>query len=317
MATPNTLEKAIWLKLMGLGIIPGAGLGNVFYVDGVNGNDAWDGLTPNTPFATITHALTQCVADNDDYIIVLDHWQEVVAINVTRVHIIGIPANPNHSFVQMNAAADTAIFTVTALSNNCEIAGFSFGGGATHAAIENVAGTPMGLYIHHCQFGYAFAQNTPQDGIRIGINATNIRVEHCKFLGPDSPEGTITRDGIHWVSGGDPMGGAFHKNVFHGLSGGIGINLAAVAALTGGFIIDENLFYVAIADAMAAGWAITLAGPGNVAHCLISGNYASQTGDNTGTNPFRDLSTGVLATCLNGWVGNYVGQLISAGPAVV
>ena len=30
-------------------MIPGAGLGNVFYNDGVNGLDANDGLTPQTP----------------------------------------------------------------------------------------------------------------------------------------------------------------------------------------------------------------------------------------------------------------------------
>ena len=317
MATPNTLEKAIWLKLMGLGIIPGAGLGNVFYVDGVNGNDAWDGLTPNTPFATITHALTQCVADNDDYIIVLDHWQEVVAINVTRVHIIGVPRRSDYSFVQLNAAADTAIFTVTAQSNNCEIAGFSFGGGATHGAIENVGGTPMGLYIHHCQFGHSFAGNTPQDGIRIGLNATALRVEDCSFYGNEAEGGgTLTRDGIRFAGAGDPLGGVFHNNVFTGLPG-VGINIVSVAAGSGGFIIDENKFFAEIADAKAAGWAITLQGPGTVKGCLVAHNFASQCGDNTGNNPYRDLSTGFLATCLNGWVANYAGNALSPGPAVV
>jgi len=51
--------------------------------------------------------------------------------------------------------------------------------------------------------------------------------------------------------------------------------------------------------------------------CLVSHNFASQTGDATGNNPYRDLSTGVLATCLNGWVANYAGHTLSAGPAVV
>jgi hypothetical protein len=304
MATPNTLEKAIWLKLMGLGIIPGAGLGNVFYVDGINGNDLWDGLTPATPFATITYALTQCVADNDDYIIVLDHWQEVVAINVTRVHIIGIPHNPNHSFVQMSAAADTAIFTVTALANNCEIAGFSFGGGATHASIENVGGTPMGLYIHDCQFGHAFASNAPQvpqDGIRIDINATNIRVERCSFYGVACC-GTLTRDGIRWTSGGDPLNGTIIDNQFLGCPN-VGINFLAVAANTGGITIKDNIF---ACPGDVQGCAVTL--QANCAGFLVVGNKALY-GDVTAAmiqNPYLDAAPAFN----NHWMANYKGNAL-------
>lgn len=292
-------------------------IGRIFYVHGFNGDDNNNGIDPGTPFATIAHALDQCVDDRNDYIIVLDHWQEAmpIDINKTRVHIIGLSISSNHPFVMLNAAADTAIFTVTASSNNCEIAGFSFGGGASHAAIENVGGTPMGLYIHDCEFGHSFAGNTPQDGILIDLNATNLRVEHCTFLGNEAEGGgTITRDGIRFIGGGDPLGGVFKDNVFTGIPG-VGINIAAVAANTGGFIILENKFFAEIADAKAAGWAITLTA--NVKGSLVSHNFASQTGDGTGNNPYRDLTTGVLATCLNGWVANYTGPALSAGPAVV
>jgi len=298
MATPNTLEKAIWLKLMGLGIIPGAGLGNVFYVDGVNGNDLWDGLTPNTPFLTITHALTQCVADNDDYIIVLEHWQEVVAINVTRVHIIGIPSNPNHSFVQMNAAADTAIFTVSALSNNSEIAGFSFGGGINHAGIENVAGTPMGLYIHHCQFGHAFAQDTPQDGIRIGSNATAIRIERCFFFG-DSGKGTLSRDGIRFGAAANSYGGAIVNNRFQGITG-ISIDILSHGE---DLVITGNKFSV---PDLANGEAITLAAA-TVDGVLVDDNAAMNGNAQVGyaQNPYRDLNAPN-----NHWGRNYRGNAV-------
>ena len=326
--------KAIWVLLQGTtnpnvtslinnlyqkleGAKAGYGsVGNIFFVHGFTGLDTNDGLTPATPFLTITHALTQCANDHDDYIIVLEHWQEVVAINVTRVHIIGATKNPTQAFVQMNAAADTPIFTVTALSNHCEIAGFSFGGGATHAGIENVAGTPMHLHIHDCMFGHSFAGDTPQDGIRIGVNATNLRVENCIFLGVDAEGGgTLTRDGIRFTSGGIPLGGSFKGNIFTGIPG-VAINIVQVAANSGGFIIEDNRFMAEIADAQAAGWAITLQGPGTVKGCLIAHNFASQTGDDTGNNPYRDLSTGVLATCLNGWVANYAGNVLSPGPAV-
>jgi hypothetical protein len=298
MATPNTLEKAIWLKLLSLGIVPTA-LGNIFYVNGITGSNLNDGLTPATAWATITYALTNCVAGNDDYIIVIDHWQEVVAINVTRVHIIGIPANPNHSFVQMNAAGNTAIFTVTALSNNCEIAGFSFGGGAAHAAIENVGGTPMGLYIHHCQFGHAFANNTPQDGILIDVNATNIRIENCTFYG-NLAGGTLTRDGIHWAGGGDPLNGAIVNNQFLACPG-VGINFVVVAANTGGIVIKNNIF---ACGADVQGSAITLGA--TCAGFLVSGNNALY-GDVTAAmlnNPYLDQA----AAANNHWMANYKGN---------
>ncbi len=294
-------------------------IGRVFYVN-LGGVDAVGrGTDPGNPFLTITYALAQCVADRNDYIIVLDAWQEAmpIVVDVTRVHIIGLGVNSNHPFAMLNATADTAIFTVSASSNNAEIAGFQLGGGATHAGIENPGGTPMGLYIHDCIFGHSFAGDTPQDGIRIDLNATNIRIERCVFLGNEAEGGgTLTRDGIRWTSGGDPLGGVIIANTFTGLVG-VGINITQVAANTGGFIIKDNLFMAEIADAKAAGWAITLQGAALVKGSLVVGNMASQAGDNAGNNPYRDLSTGALATCLNGWVNNHDGNALSPGPAVV
>jgi len=319
---PNYVDWAIWSKLSMLG--PGMGMGfpigagNVFWVDGFNGNDGWVGTRPDQPFATITYALTQCVADHNDYILVIDAWQEAaaVAINKTRTHIIGLGnylrPNQNHPFVMLNAVADHAIFTVTALSNNCEIAGFSFGGGATHGAIENTGGIPMGLHIHDCEFGHQFAGNTPQDGINIASNATNIRIENCIFLGLDAGtkvDGTITRDGIHMACAGDPRSGVIRDNRFMGLGGGIGINLSAPFE-DGAWIVEDNYFFIPIVDALAAGWAITL--QANVAGCMVNNNFAMQTCDGTGNCPYRDLSTGVLATCKNGWGMNYSGQAVIA-----
>lgn len=283
------------------------GAGRIFFVDGLNGNNANIGTDPNFPWLTITYALTQCVNDRNDYIIVLDHWQEVVNINVTRVHIIGLSnflrPNSNHSFVQMNAAADTAIFLLTTLSNNCEIAGFSFGGGATHAGIENAGGTPMGVHIHDCVFGHTFAGGTPQDGIRIAVNATNIRIEDCVFLGAPGGKGTLTRDGIRWVSGGDPLNGYIGENEFKALPG-IGINFAAVAAATGGITIKDNIFSC---ESDKQGSAITLTA--NCRGFLVSGNKAlyGQSTALMAQNPYLDQAT---VAPLNAWMANYKGNVL-------
>ena len=283
------------------------GAGRVFFVDGIAGDDGNVGTRPDLPFATITFALTQCTADRNDYIIVLDHWQEVVAITITRVHIIGMSnylrPSSNHSFVQMNAAADTAIFTVTALSNHVEIAGFSFGGGATHAAIENTGGTPMGLHIHDCVFGHSFAGGTPQDGIRIELNATNIRIEHCVFLGTPGGKGTITRDGIRWQGAGAPLNGDIENNQFKGLPG-IAMNFVSVGPATGGITIKDN---VIVCEGDTQGSAITLAAA--TRGFLVVGNKAMYGQLTAGmiNNPYLDNA---IVAPFNTWVANYKGNVL-------
>lgn len=305
----TNVDDAIYTLLQSWGAWIGSpiGAGRVFFVDGLAGNNGNIGTDPNQPWLTITYALTQCVNDRNDYIIVLEHWQEVVDINVTRVHIIGLSnylrPNSNHSFVQMNAAADTAIFTVTALSNNCEIAGFSFGGGATHAGIENAGGTPMGLHIHDCVFGHSFAGGTPQDGILIGLNATNIRIEHCVFLGAPGGKGTLTRDGIRWAGAGDPLNGNIENCQFKALPG-IGLNFVSVADDTGGITIKDNIFSC---ESDKQGAAITLG-----ATCrgfLVSGNKAlyGQTTAAMANNPYLDQA---IVAPFNAWMANFKGNVL-------
>jgi hypothetical protein len=294
------------------------GIGRVFYVHNWTGSDNNNGIDPGTPFATIAHALTECVDDRNDYIIVLQHWQEdPIAIDKTLVHIIGISNNPALPFICLNNAANNdAIFTITAECNHVEIAGFMLGGGAGHAAIENLGGTPQQAYIHNCVFGHRFSGNTPQDGILIGVNATGIHIEDCIFFGLDAAhkvDGLITRDGIHIATGADPMNGVIRNNRFMGIPG-VGINLSCTLE-NGGWIIEDNRFFIPIVDALAAGWAITLQSP--VAGCMVNNNHAMQTGDGTGNNPYRDLSNpGLIAQLKNGWGMNYSGQAVIA-PATV
>lgn len=306
---PNQVEWAIWGLLNAWPAWLGFPVGNgrTFFVDGINGNNANVGTRPDQPWLTITYALTQCVAERNDYIFVLDHWQEVVDINITRVHIIGLSnylrPNSNNALVQMNAAADTAIFTVTALSNNCEIAGFSFGGGANHAGIENAGGTPMGLHIHDCQFGHSFAGGTPQDGIRIELNATNIRIEDCVFLGTPGGKGTLTRDGIRFQGGGDPLNGYIGESEFKALPG-VGINFVSVGPATGGITIKDNIFSC---ESDKQGAAITLAA--STRGFIVSGNKAlyGHTTAAMAANPYLDQTT---VAPFNAWMANYKGNAL-------
>jgi len=298
--SPEVLDL---LRKLGAGGIP-IGAGKVFWVNtvGEGGDDGNVGTRPDQPFLTITHALTQCDSERNDYIMVIDDYQEpaAVAINKTRVHIIGLGnyfrPNSNHAFVALNALANHAIFIVSSNSNNCEIAGFALGGGAAHAGIENSAGTPMGLHIHDCVFGHFFSHNTPQDGIRVGANATNIRIEHCVFLGTSvNAQGLLTRDGIRFAAAANSYGGAIVDNILQGLPI-VAINISGHGEA---LVIKENVFTV---PDSANGEAITLGATS--LGCLVLDNKAAHgMGEAAGNafNPYRDLS-GVNTN--NGWAWN-------------
>ena len=259
---------------------------------------------------SIIEALTLCVAGNNDYVMVIEDWQEAATIdvNITRTHIIGLAnylrPNSNNTFVALNSVTnDFPIFTVSGLSEYCEIAGFMIAGGATEAGIENVAGTPSSLHIHDNTFGHIFSANTPQDGIRISINATNIRIENNVFLGTPGGKGLITRDGIRWLAGGDPLNGDIENNQFNGLPG-IGINFAQVAAATGGITIKDNII---ACGADTQGDAITMAAV--TRGCLIVGNKAIY-GPATAAmvnNPYLDQT---IVAPFNAWMANYKGNAL-------
>ena len=288
-------------------------MGNVFFQDWWLGDDVnYDGTLPaleagtnHGPFKTYAHALTQCAHDHDDYIIIVDQWGEPtpVAISVRGVHTIGLSTNPSRLWPVWpvnDVTGDTAILTISSPSNMCEIAGLDFGGGATHAAIENVAGTPMGAYIHHCMFGALWAGDTPQDGIRIGVNATALRVEACKFLGTKvGAQGALTRDGIRFGAAANSRGGDLVDNIFQG------IDNVAIDILSHGeaLVIKRNEFTV---EDLANGEAITIAG-GTCAGIMVDDNHAmngnAQVG--YGFTPYRDLNAPS-----NHWGRNYRGNTV-------
>ncbi|MBU0599014.1 hypothetical protein KKF61_08590 [Patescibacteria group bacterium] len=312
MAAPSHVSNAIYDLLskqcpaMWLGFPIGTGV--VYWVDSANGNDGNNGKRPDEAFATITFALTQCVDNNNDYIMVIEDWQEAatITVNVDRVHIIGLAnylrPNTNNPFVGLNSVTnDFPIFTVGSLGAYCEIAGFMIGGGANHAGIENPAGTPSSLHIHDNVFGHSFSGNTPQDGIFIDINATNIRIENNVFLGTPHGKGVITRDGIRWATGGDPLNGNIENNQFKALPG-VAINFVSSAADTGGISLLRNTFNILdTADGEAITLGATLAG------MLVDQNHAmygnAQVG--YGQNPYRDLNAPN-----NDWGVNYRGNTV-------
>jgi len=309
MPTDTNLDRAIYAKLMGIPFPAWPiGAGNVFWVDSVNGDDGNSGLTPALAFASIIFALTQCVDDNNDYIFVIEDWDEAATITVTssRVHIIGLSSYPqlnsNQPFVALTASGAYSIFTINEPAGHVEIAGFACGGGAAAAGIESAASGVQGPFIHDCAFGHFFSGGTPRDGIFFGVGATNIRVERCYFYGAPTGKGLLTRDGLRYTSAPNSYNGTIIDNKLLGLPG-IGINITAAGG-NGGFTIQDNV--IECGDDVQ-GSAITLGV--TVFGCLVVGNKAIY-GPATAAmvnNPYLDNT---VAAPWNAWVANYKGNAL-------
>ena len=283
-------------------------IGRVFYVDHINGANTNSGIDPDEAFATITYALTQCVADREDYIIVLEHGAAgaepayPVVININRVHLIGRGRNGPDQVIRIHGDGND-VFSIT--GRDVEIAGFGFD--TTGAAGDGIinAGALFGAWIHHCHF----AGSSLGQGLVNGINGTFpwALIEDCVF---SSPSGVgITGHCIMSAI----QSSIIRRNIFTGDAAGANECIHIVNVEIGQIV--DNYFYEPIGDAGVVGWAIFLEAAG-MEGGPIANNHATQTGDGTGNNPYRDTSTGVLATTSHGWGMNYSGQAVIA-PAFV
>lgn len=237
-------------------------VGNIFYVDGPPyGDNSNDGLSMDSPLLTIRAALDKCVDLHDDYIIVMDcYQQETFPINIdrSRVHILGV-SHWGGMYTQMFPAGNFAIFTIDT-KGYIEIAYFSLGSGAAHASIEFIGAAPEGrTWIHDCWFG---AQWTGQDGIKItGGEHPELMIERCLF------GKQLTQDGIRIESASTRT--IIRDNIFREVAL-VGIHVVAINTDLGAII--GNRF--SLPPQAAAGAAISIAA--GAVGCLIDDNHAME-----------------------------------------
>lgn len=302
----NSVEKAILQKLLA-SFPPLIGVGRIFYVDHFTGDNANSGTEPGTPFETITYALTQCVADRNDYIILLNVWDAEpafpVVIDVPRVHIIGQALPTPWGWQTINGGGNNVFQLAEAY---CEIAYISFTSLAA-IAIDVTGAGPYG-WIHHCNFASSSGLGLSDGIVAAGGGLAHGLIEDCEFSNTAVGGAPITGNAIT----GGLTNVTIRRNIFKAVAG-ICINIDTVTEVGG---LYDNGFLGPIALALAAGWAITLGGATAWGGGPIYNNHATQAGDGTGNNPFRDLSTALLATNTRGWGMNYMGQAVIA-PDVV
>ena len=153
MPNPN-LKNATWYGFGAAHYMRHPGPSDVFYVNdaargGDNGND---GLTPETPFLTITYALTQLSGTREPYIFVArttiasETWP--ITIDAPYVHLIG---TMNQASPTPNIQPDTANHGIVCAAGGIEIAGFIFKApvGEANACIYSAAAQQWMNHFHH------------------------------------------------------------------------------------------------------------------------------------------------------------------------
>jgi len=263
-------------------LIPGANLGNVFYVDGVAGLNANDGLTPFTPKLTLTAGLALCTNNINDTIVVLDYWQPAgetwpVSINKDKVNIVASPSGSYYPWGAVDSAGNTACFSIAA--DDVIVRGFSFTAGATAAGIV-LNGNHARCGIYDCAFLVG------QHGIlsEAGGCAQALQITNNFF------QQSLTAQCIYIND--DPAFIRINNNVFDAAQA------VAIEIVQGGN--PQILNNVIGIHTDVAGGAVTLGAA--VTRALVDGNSACQgNAAPAGNNPYVDGA----AANINHWGLNY------------
>ena len=288
----NRLEVQVGSEVVGY--FPGRGSdftpqGNAFYVD-TAGSDSYNGLSPQTPLLTVDAALAKCTDDENDYIFVLDCWDEddyPITVDKSTCHIIGVGLPTPWSFPTLTGGAAADVMRLSA--NYCEIAGFSMIS-AGYDGIHFYANIGYN-WLHHLNFAVAAA--SVENAIEFDSTyGTNSLIENCTFGATTSH---ITGYGVY----GGMHQSVVRNNVFKECDDG--------AVYVTGTINTGSIYgnLITVPDD-GSGQAITLTA--GVSGFMVTDNRAMNGMLSSGYNynPYRDLA----ANTANHWGMNYMGNAV-------
>lgn len=276
-------------------------VGDVYYVDGVNGSNNNEGKDSESPKLTIAAALALCSDQHHDYIFILDYWRPSgetwpIPITYDLVHVIGVGGHPGLPWPAVHPSTDVAAFQLSSSGQYGEIAGLTIGGGNSHGGIDwQNSGQVDGFWIHHNVFGHQWF-GTPLNAIQQAASASRGGygncIEHNTIMGDlANCTGAITGNGIDMLGAVMSYDLIIRFNRFMGCA--INVNLTQVSNGQ----IEHNKFVCADA---ADGEAVSLLSA--CRGCWVDGNRAGNGGDAAMTKePYRD----VAATNKNHWGMNY------------
>lgn len=177
--------------------------GNTFYVDGVSGNDTTGNGSRSAPYLTISKALTVCVANNHDEIILLPNSAggpttitESATIVISKAYT-QIRGPGRDVLVTVTAGASKDVFSITA--GGVELSGFRI---ATNGASSN--GVTVSNQADFVRLYRLWIESAHQDAVQFNV-ANRCQVEECVFVASG-------RDGVRVTSG---AGTGTHNVVTH------------------------------------------------------------------------------------------------------
>jgi len=269
--------------------------GKTFYVRESTGSNDNEGTDPQYPLADLEAAYLKCTNSKNDYIFA-EYFSTLTAppltIGVRTIHLIALSGGNFDSRNDLNGGSGVSI-NIQSAGRDFELAGFNLGNDGTANALEITAGQAMyRCHIHHCTFGSAFICN---DGIEVAGSASHNTIDHCLF------DNQIEN---YAITGVDINSNIIAHNIFLMVTDATK-GIYFTSGCTCNKIIG-NLFGCRASNDEPDGWAIDLP-VGSISN-LIAGNMASECGDASGEDAYRDRSSAALATKTNMWMGNMIGN---------
>lgn len=182
--------------------------GNVWFVQSTAStaaDSAGGGSSPDAPFATLKFAISQCVANNGDVIVVLPGHAETlttaaaIAVNVAGVSILGCGngrLRPTFTFTTAVAASFDVTAANVLISNLVFVTGID-----NQTAVNNV--NTADVTFDNCEWQFSNGTVGAALCILTAATADRLKVANCRFLGPAVNAGTTLAAALQHESGVD------------------------------------------------------------------------------------------------------------------
>lgn len=220
--------------------------GKVFWVyngtalspQGRAGSDSNDG-TFNSPFATIQHAVSMCVANRGDVIYVKPGHAETIAaagglnLNVSGVSVIGLGIGNDRPTISYSTSTAASI-TVTAAQ--CLLDNFYIDATGIDALANAISVSAADFYLVNSTMRTATATGQATLGLISTAAADRLTIDTCHFFGSTDAGTTAALQ----IVGGNQV--KIVNNIFYGAySSGVGAINNITTAMVNAVIVGNNI----------------------------------------------------------------------------
>lgn len=164
----------------------GVPVGNILYVDSVNGTSAGPGFSPETAYSTINAAVAAATADQNDFVVVVPGHVETVtaaaglALSKAGVTVLGLGVGRQRGRINYTTAAAASV-DVTAARVTLQNLVFTMTGVDAVTAGINVSGADF--VMDGCEIEFADSSAQATLALLTASGADRMAVRNCYFHG--------------------------------------------------------------------------------------------------------------------------------------